>query len=91
MENKCHRKALRLSRGQRQRIGFAWALYRNPDVLIFDEATSSLDTDAEREIAEAIDDLANLYSNPDSEFRIFGGRGGRGMTARPERNSGHGS
>ena len=51
---------VRLSAGQRQRIGIARALYHNPQVLILDEATNALDRPTEDKIFEALFKLANI-------------------------------
>lgn len=73
-------KGYRLSGGERQRIGIARAIYKDPQILIFDEATSSLDSKTEKNILNAIEEklkqktiisIAHRISTLENSDRIF--------------------
>jgi ATP-binding cassette subfamily C protein len=53
-------RGIRLSGGERQRVGIARALYHDPEFLVLDEATSSLDGITESAVLEAISNVAKL-------------------------------
>lgn len=55
LETEVGEQGIRISGGQKQRLGIARALYHNPEILIFDEATSALDNNTETAIMEAIE------------------------------------
>lgn len=79
-------KGVRISEGQKQRVCIARALYRKPTVLVFDEATSSLDVETEKNIMSGINKFKgsktiiivshrlSAVSNCDQLFRLDKGK-----------------
>ena len=76
----------KISGGQRQRIGIARALYKDPEILVFDEATNALDPNTEKNIMSTIYNLKNkktiiiishkfnILNKCDKIFQIIEGR-----------------
>ncbi len=60
LDTKIGEGGLKLSGGERQRLAIARALLRDPDIIIFDEATSSLDAITEKAITDTIFDIKSL-------------------------------
>jgi ABC-type multidrug transport system fused ATPase/permease subunit len=59
LDEKLNENGTNISGGQRQRIGIARALYNNPEILIFDEATASLDDTTAFQITDSIKNIAD--------------------------------
>jgi ATP-binding cassette, subfamily B, bacterial PglK len=86
LETKVGERGVKLSGGQRQRIGIARALYGDPDLLVLDESTSSLDSLTAQEVMGAINKLhgkktilmishqIELMDNCDVVYKIANGR-----------------
>jgi ATP-binding cassette subfamily B protein len=57
-ETQVGERGLKLSGGEKQRVAIARTLLKKPSILIFDEATSSLDSQSEKAVINAIDDVS---------------------------------
>lgn len=55
-------RGLKLSGGEKQRVGIARAILKRPQIMVFDEATSALDTRTEQDIQKALDEISQNRS-----------------------------
>ncbi|MEQ1500061.1 MAG: ABC transporter ATP-binding protein [Parcubacteria group bacterium] len=63
LDTKIGEGGIKISGGERQRLAIARALLRNPDLIIFDEATPSLDSMTEKDITETIKNITKIKPN----------------------------
>jgi ATP-binding cassette, subfamily B, bacterial len=63
LETRIGEGGLKLSGGEKQRLAIARALLRKPDLIVFDEATSSLDSITEKSITDTIKDINKIHQN----------------------------